>query len=1105
MFKALKKLFGSKQDRDVAAYQPVVDEINEIYKGLATLSNDALRQRTDDFRARIAEYLAEIDAEIKRLRAEAEAEEDFHRKDEIYKEVDRLGDQRNEELEVVLKEILPGAFATVKEAARRFTEGPLVVTATDADRELAASKDYVSIDENGQAVYQNKWIAAGGEIEWNMVHYDVQLIGGQVLHDGKIAEMQTGEGKTLVATLPAYLNGLSGRGVHVVTVNNYLAQRDAEWIGPVMQFLKLSIDCIDLYRPHSPQRVKAYAADITYGTNNEFGFDYLRDNMVRATADKVQRNHHFAMIDEVDSVLIDDARTPLIISGPVTTNTEDQDYLELKPAIERLIEQQQKTAHKFLTEAKRLFKEGYHGSEEGEAGLALFRAYRAYPKSRPLIKFLSTEGARVLLQKTENTYMAENNKRMPEVDAELYFTIDEKNRQVDLTDKGTEFLSKYNEDPNFFILNDLATSMAEVDNRKDLSKEEKALAKNKLAQDFGVKSNRLHAISQLLKAYALFERDSEYVVMDGQVKIVDEQTGRMMEGRRYSDGLHQALEAKENVKVGELTQTYATVTLQNYFRMYHKLSGMTGTAETEAGEFWEIYKLDVVVIPTNRPIQRDDRNDLIYKTDREKFNAVIDDIVDLSNAGRPVLVGTTAVDISEKLSRMLKLRGIDHNVLNAKQHQREADIVAEAGRPGKVTIATNMAGRGTDIKISDEVKKAGGLAIVGTERHDSRRVDRQLRGRAGRQGDPGSSQFYISLEDKLMRYFQSDRIAKWMDRAGHKEGDVIQAGIVTKSIENAQKKVEENNFGIRKRLLEYDDVMNIQREAIYRKRDNALSGQRLSLDLNNSFEGLIDDIVYAHKQNGSFETFRLATQRLLGFEPEVKAEDFKQKKANDLADDLLREFRAFYEGKMRTLIERVMPHIRKVDEEQPGRYRRIVIPFTDGSTHPLQITADIERALETDGKSIKSDIEKAVTLAIIDENWKEHLRSMDELKTSTNMASFEQKDPLVVYKMESYNLFEELISRINEKTTSYLAKGDLVIAQPTDIQEARAPRRVVAPPTQVNRSSEPEPAAAAARQAAEAASQPEKVETFQRDSAKIGRNDPCPCGSGKKFKHCHGR
>ena len=1102
MFKALKKLFGSKQDRDVAIYQPNVDAINSIYAGLSGLSNDALRQRTVDFRQRITDHLANIDAEIAKLREEAATTEDFRAKDDLFKEIDRLGEQRNEELEVILKDLLPEAFATVKETARRFSEGPVRARATEQDRDLAAlqNKAYVTI-EGEEAVYNNSWMAAGGEVTWNMIHYDVQLIGGMVLHDGKIAEMATGEGKTLVATLPAYLNGLSGRGVHVVTVNNYLALRDCEWVGPVMEFLGLTIDCIDKYRPHSPERVRAYGCDITYGTNNEFGFDYLRDNMVRSAGEKVQGPHHFAMIDEVDSVLIDDARTPLIISGPVTNSVDDQDYIELKPAIEKLIGEQKRISTKFLTEAKKLFREGYIGVEEGEAGLALFRAYRAFPKSRPLIKFLSEEGVRVLLQKTENTYMAENNKRMPEVDSELLFTIDEKNRQVDLTDAGTAYLSRYNEDPQFFIMSNLATDMAEVDKDTTLDKEEKALRKNKIAQDFGVKSKRLHAISQLLKAYALFERDSEYVVMDGQVKIVDEQTGRMMEGRRYSDGLHQALESKENVKVGEITQTYATVTLQNYFRMYHKLAGMTGTAETEAGEFWEIYKLDVVVIPTNRPIQRDDRNDLIYKTDREKFNAVIEDVVELSQAGRPVLVGTTAVDISEKLSRMLQLRGIDHNVLNAKQHQREADIVAEAGKPGKVTIATNMAGRGTDIKISDQVKAAGGLAIVGTERHDSRRVDRQLRGRAGRQGDPGSSQFYVSLEDKLMRYFQSDRIAKWMDRAGHQEGDVIQAGIVTKSIENAQKKVEENSFGIRKRLLEYDDVMNIQREAIYRKRDNALTGERLSLDINTMFEGLIDAIVYSHKQNGDYDTFRRGTLALLGFDPEIAAADFNEGNINDLADRLLQQFQAFYHRKMNVLIDRIMPYIRQVNEEQPGRYRRIIIPFSDGSTHPLPITADIERALETNGRSIISDIEQAVTLAIIDDHWKEHLRGMDDLKTSTNMASFEQKDPLVVYKMESYTLFEELINTINEKTTTYLAKGDLVIANQDEIQEARAPRRVQTSSTQAGRTAVQE----AARRAAESASKPEKVQTFQRQSAKIGRNDPCPCGSGKKFKHCHGR
>ncbi|MBC6995036.1 preprotein translocase subunit SecA [Neolewinella lacunae] len=1104
MFSALKKLFGSKQDRDVAKYEPVVKEINDVFVTLATLSNDELRNRTLDLRKRVNDYLHNIDTEIAQLKERATTEADFREKDRIYKEVDRLVKQRDEELEVVLNDILPEAFATVKEAARRLSEGELRVTATQADRNLAANpkKDHIRIEGN-EAIYSNKWTAAGGEIEWKMVHYDVQLIGGMALHEGKIAEMQTGEGKTLVATLPAYLNGLAGTGVHVVTVNDYLARRDAEWIGPLMEFLQLSISCIDYFQPNSPERRAAYECDITYGTNNEFGFDYLRDNMARSQADKVQGKHHYAMVDEVDSVLIDDARTPLIISGPVTNSVDDRDYVELKPNIERLVAEQQKLSNKFLTEAKKLFREGYIGVEEGEAGMALFRAYRALPKSRPLIKFLSEEGVRVLLQKTENTYMAENNKRMPEVDAELLFTIDEKNRQVDLTDKGVTYLSQYHQDPNFFVMADLATNMAEVDKRTDINAEEKALMKNKISQEFGVKSKRLHAIHQLLKAYTLFEADSEYVVIDGQVKIVDEQTGRMMEGRRYSDGLHQALEAKENVKVGEITQTYATVTLQNFFRMYHKLAGMTGTAETEAGEFWDIYKLDVVVIPTNRPVQRKDQNDLIYKTEREKYNAVIDDITALSQAGRPVLVGTTSVEISEKLSRLLQVRGINHNVLNAKQHQREADIVAEAGRPGKVTIATNMAGRGTDIKINEQVKAAGGLAIIGTERHDSRRVDRQLRGRSGRQGDPGSSQFYVSLEDKLMRYFQSERIAKWMDRAGHKEGDVIQAGIVTKSIENAQKKVEENAFGVRKRLLEYDDVMNIQREAIYRKRNNALSGERLNLDLNNMFEGLIDDIVFAAKKKGDYDAFRFNIQRYLGFDTQLQAADFRENKdLNALADRLLEEFQSFYQRKMLVLVDRVMPTIRRVVETEPGRYKRIIIPFTDGSTHPLIITADIEKAVETNGRSIISDIEQTVTLAIIDDHWKEHLRSMDELKTTTSLASFEQKDPLVVYKMEAYTLFEGLVRSINEATTAYLAKGDLVIQDERDIQEARVPRRVEAPRTITNRSQEVQQAA---REAGEAVSRPQKVETFQRQEAKIQRNDACPCGSGKKYKHCHGK
>jgi preprotein translocase subunit SecA len=1108
--KMLGKLFGSKQDRDVATYQPVVDQVNDIFNGLSGLSNDELRNRTHDFRARIAEHLSDIDATIAKLRQEAQTEDSFREVDNIYKEVDKLKKQRDEELEVVLKEILPAAFATVKEAARRLTEdGELRVTATQADRDLAANakKDHISI-EGDQAVYSNTWTAAGGEIIWKMIHYDVQLIGGIALHEGKIAEMMTGEGKTLVATLPAYLNGLGGQGVHVITVNDYLARRDAEWIGPLMEFLQLSISCIDYFKPHSPERVTAYNCDITYGTNNEFGFDYLRDNMVRSQDDKVQSKHHYAMIDEVDSVLIDDARTPLIISGPVTGSSDDKDYEYLKPNIEVLVAAQQKLATKFLTEAKKLFKEGYIGVEEGEVGLPLLRAHRAMPKNRALIKFLSEEGVKVLLQKADNTYMAENNKRMGEVDSELLFTIDEKNRQVDLSDKGVQFLSKYNDDPSFFIMNSLADDMAVVELDATLSDKEKALRKNKISQDFGVKSKRLHAIHQLLKAYTLFERESEYVVMEGQVKIVDEQTGRMMEGRRYSDGLHQALEAKENVKIGEITQTYATVTLQNFFRMYHKLAGMTGTAETEAGEFWDIYKLDVVVIPTNRPIQRDDRNDLIYKTEREKYNAVITDVKELVNQGRPVLVGTTTVEISEKLSRVLQSSGIDHNVLNAKQHQREADIVAEAGRPGKVTIATNMAGRGTDIKLSKEVIDAGGLAIIGTERHDSRRVDRQLRGRSGRQGDPGTSQFYVSLEDKLMRYFQSERIAKWMDRAGHQEGDVIQAGIVTKSIENAQKKVEENAFGTRKRLLEYDDVMNIQREAIYRKRNNALSGERLSLDINTMFEGLLDDIVYENKQKNNYENFRFDVLRLLGFDTKIEAGNFNETKdINSLADRLLEEFQTFYHGKMLTLVNRVMPTIRRVQEEQPGRYKRIIVPFTDGSTHPLTITADIEKAIESRGRTIIADIEKTVTLAIIDDHWKEHLRSMDELKTSTSLASFEQKDPLVVYKMEAYKLFEGLVRQVNEVTTSYLAKGDLVIQAPEDVQQAPAPRKQAPPRTMTNRSEsgDSEQAQAMRRAAENAGGKPQKVQTFQREGAKTKRNDPCPCGSGKKFKQCHGR
>ncbi len=1106
MLSAFKKLFGSKQDRDLKRYYPLVDEINAIFATLSGLTHDELRNKSVEFRQRIADYLAGIDQEITRLKAEVEQSNDFGEQERMFKEMDELQAQRNTELEVVLNDILPEAFAVVKETARRFsTNSSIRVTATDLDRELAAKpkKTYLTI-EGDTAIYSNTWTAAGGEVTWNMIHYDVQLIGGMVLHDGKIAEMATGEGKTLVATLPAYLNGLSGRGLHVITVNDYLARRDAEWIGPVMEFLQLTIDCLDHYPANSPQRRKAYQADITYGTNNEFGFDYLRDNMVRSIEEKVQGPHHFAMIDEVDSVLIDEARTPLIISGPVPFGQDEQEYQALKVPIEALVEAQKKAANKYLTEAKRLFKEGYVGVEEGEAGFALFRAYRALPKNRALIKFLSEEGVRVLLQKTENTYMAENNKRMGEVDEELYFTIDEKNRTVDLTERGNVFLAKLNDDPQFFIMTDIATTMANLDNDSNMAAEEKRQAKNKLAQDFSVKSRRLHSINQLLKAYTLFEKDEEYVVMEGEVKIVDEQTGRMMEGRRYSDGLHQALEAKENVKVGEITQTYATITLQNYFRMYHKLAGMTGTAETEAGEFWEIYKLDVVVIPTNRPIQRNDQNDRVYKTEREKVNAIIEEVVSLSQSGRPVLVGTTSVENSDRLSRMLKMRGIDHNVLNAKQHQREAEIVAEAGEAGKVTIATNMAGRGTDIKLKPAVLAAGGLAIIGTERHDSRRVDRQLRGRAGRQGDPGSSRFYVSLEDRLMRHFNNANTAKWMDRAGLKEGDVIEAGIVTRSIETAQKKVEENNFGIRKRLLEYDDVMNIQREAIYRKRNNALTGERIQVDLNNMFEALIESIAYDAKQGGRYESFRRGTLSILGFDPEVSENDFLTKDANTLGAVILTQFQQFYRHKMKSLVELLMPQIRHVSETQP-HYKRILLPFTDGSTHPLPITADIQKAVATDGQSIIMDIEQAVTLSIIDDRWKDHLRSMDELKTSTYAASFEQKDPLVVYKMEAYNLFEALVMDVNEATTSYLSKGGIVFKEEQSQPIIRQAPRPSSEPQKLSTNRAEAEQQAARQAAAQAGQEVQKVETFVRQDKKVGRNDLCPCGSGKKYKHCHGK
>jgi preprotein translocase subunit SecA len=1109
MFNFLKKIFGTKSDRELKEFAPTIEKIKAEYESLRNVSNDELRQRTNEFRAKIADYLADIDNEIKNNHEEAIATTDIGRKEDLFARIDTLTKDRDTSLEVILQEILPSAFATVKEVARRFSENEtLEVTATEHDRMLAAKmRDYVTV-EGDKAIWRNNWLAAGNRVYWNMVHYDVQLIGGMVLHSGKIAEMATGEGKTLVSTLPAYLNGLSGQGVHIITVNDYLAKRDQEWNGPLFEFLLLTVDCIDKHRPHSEERHQAYMADIIYGTNNEFGFDYLRDNMVREVSERVQRKYHYAMVDEADSVLIDDARTPLIISGPVGHNTEDQDYIELNPLVKRLLEEQRRLATSYLASAKKLFNEGKIGVEEGESGMALLRAHRALPKNGALIKYLSEEGIKVTLQKTENHYMQEQSKRMRLVDEPLLFTIEEKNRDVQLTKRGAEFLAKGQNDDNFFSVPNLGAELIDIDKNTELSREDKIIAKERLSQDFAVKSKRIHAVNQLLKAYSMFEINEEYIVTEeGEVKIVDEQTGRIMEGRRYSDGLHQALEAKENVKVGEITQTYATITLQNYFRMYHKISGMTGTAETEAKELWDIYKLDVSVVPTNRSITREDKDDLVYKTNREKYNAVIEEINDLVSKGRPVLVGTTTVEISEKLSRILQQRNIPHNVLNAKQHQREAEIVAEAGLPGKVTIATNMAGRGTDIKLTDEVKQAGGLAIIGTERHDSRRVDRQLRGRAGRQGDPGSSQFFVSLEDNLMRLFQSERIAGMMDKMGHQDGDVIQHSMVTNSIERAQKKVEENNFGTRKRLLEYDDVMNIQRAAIYTKRKNALDGERLSIDLDQMFRSLCNNLVTSHKEYGDYDSFRLGALTILGIDVEGLTKDYFDKtKTAQLSAEFHKSVQGVYAQKNERIASELAPIVKNVYETEGHRYSRIMVPFSDGSTHPLPVSADLKKAYETQGHSIIRDLEQAITLSIIDEEWKEHLRNMDDLKESSQGASFEQKDPLVVYKIEAYNLFEGLVARINEKVTSYLFKGLLVLpeAPPEQqkMQQAPRPQRMDPRKLQQNRHEE---AADQQRRASESVNQPrEKSAPVIRD-AKIGRNDPCPCGSGKKFKNCHGQ
>ncbi|MBC7845657.1 MAG: preprotein translocase subunit SecA [Flavobacterium sp.] len=1074
----IKAFVGDKSQKDVKALQPYLAKIKTFESALAALSNDELRARTVFFKEKIKQDRAEKDAKIASLQIEAESIEDIDKREDIYLAIDALEKEAYDISEKTLMEILPEAFAVVKETARRFKENTqITVTATAKDRELSATKTYITLDGEN-AIWANSWSAAGKAITWDMIHYDVQLIGGMVLHEGKIAEMQTGEGKTLVATLPLYLNALTGNGVHLVTVNDYLAKRDSTWKAPLFEFHGLTVDCIDNHQPNSEGRKKAYDSDITYGTNNEFGFDYLRDNMAHSPDDLVQRKHNYAIVDEVDSVLIDDARTPLIISGPVPEG-DRHEFTELKPKIENLVSLQRQLANGFLSEAKRLIKEG--NTKDG--GFILLRAYRALPKNKALIKFLSEEGVKQLLQKTENSYMENNNKEMPKVDEALYFVIEEKNNQVELTDNGIKFLSG-DTDSGFFVLPDIGTEIAAIE-KKNLEKDAEAEEKEKLFQDFGVKSERIHTLTQLLKAYTLFEKDVEYVIMDNKIMIVDEQTGRIMDGRRYSDGLHQAIEAKENVKIEDATQTFATVTLQNYFRMYSKLGGMTGTAVTEAGELWQIYKLDVVEIPTNRGMARIDKEDYIYKTTREKFNAVIEDVTQLSNAGRPVLIGTTSVEISELLSRMLKMRGVAHNVLNAKMHKQEAQIVEEAGKPGVVTIATNMAGRGTDIKLTPEVKAAGGLAIVGTERHDSRRVDRQLRGRAGRQGDPGSSQFYVSLEDNLMRLFGSERVAKVMDRMGLEEGEVIQHSMMTKSIERAQKKVEENNFGVRKRLLEYDDVMNAQREVVYKRRRHALHGERLKLDIANMLYDTCDLIVSDNKPSNDFKNFEFELIRYFSITSPVTESEFSRLTDIELTGKVYKAALAFYSEKTERSAREAFPIISNVYEDKNNQFERIIVPFTDG-IKSLNVVTDLKKAYETKGNQLVADFEKNITLAIVDEAWKKHLRKMDELKQSVQLAVHEQKDPLLIYKFEAFNLFSSMLNGINKEVISFLFKGDLPqqAAAPA-IQEAKEVRQK----ENYKTSKDEIVSSESANQEAGQTQQRQVTETIVRDQPKINRND----------------
>ncbi|MDO4763462.1 MAG: preprotein translocase subunit SecA [Flavobacteriaceae bacterium] len=1016
--KILKSFLGDKNQRDLKEVGKIVAKIKKVEPAIQELTDDELRGKTREFKEKIKSATAHISAKIEEIREQIKITTNIDEKEELFSKIEDLKKESYKIEEKILNEIHPEAFAVLKETGRRWSQnGQIVVEATDRDRELAQTKDFVEI-QGDKAVWKNHWNAAGTDVVWDMVHYDVQFIGGSVLHSGKIAEMATGEGKTLVGTLPIYLNALPGRGVHVVTVNDYLAKRDSAWMGPLYQFHELTIDCIDNHQPNSDARRKAYQADITYGTNNEFGFDYLRDNMVNTPDELVQRELNFAVVDEVDSVLIDDARTPLIISGPVPQG-DRQEFDVLKPSVDRIVDVQKKTISTIFNEAKKLIAQG----NKKDGGFKLLQAYRGLPKNKHLIKFLSEDGNKVLLQKTEALYMQDNNREMHKVDKDLYFVIDEKNNQIDLTDKGIEYMSQGNQDPNFFVLQDIGTEIAELE-AKNLPKEEEFAAKDELFREFAIKSERVHTLNQLLKAYTLFEKDDQYVVMDGEVKIVDEQTGRIMDGRRYSDGLHQAIEAKENVKIEAATQTFATITLQNYFRMYNKLAGMTGTAETEAGEFWQIYKLDVVVIPTNRPIQRKDKHDLVYKTNREKYNAVIEEIERLTAQGRPVLVGTTSVEISQLLSRALSLRKIPHQVLNAKLHKKEAEIVAEAGKAGVVTIATNMAGRGTDIKLSKEVKDAGGLAIIGTERHDSRRVDRQLRGRAGRQGDPGSSQFYVSLEDNLMRLFGSERIANMMDRLGHKEGDVIQHSMITKSIERAQKKVEENNFGIRKRLLEYDDVMNKQRDVIYKRRKNALFGDHLKYDIENMIYDTSVAIVSKAKAAEDYKDFEYEIIKYFTMEAPVSESEFKSKQIPELADIVYKKASEDYQMKLKVMKDRILPVIENVYNQQGSLFRNIQVPFSDGH-RVMNIVTDLKTAVDTQCDSLISDFEKNISLAIIDENWKLHLREMDDLRRSSQGAVYEQKDPLVIYKQESFHLFSEMIDNVNKEIISYLFKGEM--------------------------------------------------------------------------------